>query len=80
MLMVANWSGNFGDLNRPAWFAVTFQSIFGLFMTIMVVARFIAFLPSPTGSSATELETEIIRDTGAQEEKSKKTKPARRRA
>jgi len=45
MLMVANWSGNFSDLNRCAWFAVTFQSLFGLFMTIMIVARFIAFLP-----------------------------------
>jgi hypothetical protein len=75
MLMVANWSGNLEDLSRSAWFAVTFQSLFGLLMTLMIVSRFIAFLPSPTGSSATELETEIIRDTEAQVEKPKKTKP-----
>jgi hypothetical protein len=45
MLMVANWSGNFEGLSRSAWFAVTFQSLFGLLMTLMIVSRFIAFLP-----------------------------------
>lgn len=51
MLMVANWSDNFTNLSLGAWLIVTWHELFGLFLTIMVAARVIAFLPRPVSSA-----------------------------
>ena len=47
-LMVANWTGAFTKMTRLTWIVITVQNFVGLFMTITIVARFMAQLPPPT--------------------------------
>ncbi len=53
MSMVANSSGSFVEMSACVWSVMTLQNVFGLIVTILVVARVISFLPQPsTGAAA----------------------------
>ena len=52
--MVANSTNSIQDMKPFAWFVVTVQNFLGLFMTVVVVSRFISLLPRPTSGDPEE--------------------------
>jgi hypothetical protein len=54
MSMVANSSNSFTHLSGRAWLVLCFQNALGLFLTVVVAARLINSLPTPTSSKDTQ--------------------------